>query len=129
ARPAVGQHALAEELDRFHDLRVRRAARMGVAQAQEEGAGAGGFLPSLEFPHARLRVAEDQAIRREILERERRVCRHVAELGQPVLPVVAIRGHAVGPYTVSASARVAATQASRICTTSAGRFALAAASL
>src|SRR2546427_596385 len=92
---AVGQHALSEEPDRVHDVPVRRPAGVGVAQAEQEGVGARGLLPALEFPHARLGVAEDQAIGREIVQRERRVGGHAAGLRQPGLPVVAIRRHDV----------------------------------
>src|SRR3989442_6857654 len=92
---AVGQHALSEEPDRVHDVLVRRPAGVGVAQAEQEGVGARGLLPALEFPHARLGVAEDQAIGREIFQRERRVGGHGAEIRQPVVPVVAVRRHDV----------------------------------
>ena len=45
---------------------------MGVAQAEQERAGAGRFLPALEFADAGLGISQDQAIGREILQGELR---------------------------------------------------------
>src|SRR5437899_482135 len=62
ALAAVRQHPLAEEPDGRQDLLVRGPARMGVAQPQQERAGARGLVPALEFPHARLGIAEDKTV-------------------------------------------------------------------
>src|SRR5262245_66220531 len=67
---AVGQHALAEEPNGLHDLGVWRAARVGVAQPEQTVARPGGVLPAPEFPHARLWIAQDQAIGGEALQGE-----------------------------------------------------------
>src|SRR5215470_5022496 len=68
--PTVREDFFSEELDRFHDLRVGGAARMRVAQAQEEIIGARRLAPPLELAHARLGIAQDQTIGGEVLERE-----------------------------------------------------------
>src|SRR5947199_10439089 len=77
--PAVRDHALAEELDRLHDLLVGRSARVRVPEAQQERLGTGRLLPAMKLAHTRLRFAEDEAIWREILERALRACRDRAE--------------------------------------------------
>src|SRR5689334_8873611 len=81
-RSDVGQDALAEEPDRLHDPVMRRPARMGMAEPQQERARAGRLLPALELSDAGVGVSQDQAIRGEILQREFRAGGQIAELGQ-----------------------------------------------
>ena len=57
--------------------------------------GTGRLLPALEFSDAGLGIAQDQAIGGERVQRELRARGHIAELGQAVLPVVAVGGHHV----------------------------------
>src|SRR5215468_9242528 len=93
ASVAVRKDAIAEALDRLHDLLVGWAAGMRVAQAEEEIVGARRLAPPLELAHARLGVAQDQTIGGEVLERELGARRNVLELCEPVLPVVPVGGH------------------------------------
>ena len=47
--PQIWDHVFSKTLDDSHDLLLRRATRMGVAQAQQEIIAAGDLAPALEF--------------------------------------------------------------------------------
>src|SRR5262249_23070705 len=53
---------VAEQLDRRHDLLVRRSAGVSVAEAKQEVLRARRLLPALELAHAGLGIAQDQTI-------------------------------------------------------------------
>src|SRR5215831_19909234 len=89
---AVGEHLLPEQLDRLHDLVVRRPTRVRVAQPEQEVLRVRGLAPAVELADRDLRIAHDQPIGGEVGERELRLCRDVPELREPVLPVIAVGG-------------------------------------
>src|SRR5262249_52200900 len=89
---AVRNDLDAEQLDRIHDFFGSRSAGVSVAEAKQEVLRARRLLPALELAHAGLGIAQDQTIGRQVVERERRALRNRAELREPPLPVVAVRG-------------------------------------
>src|SRR5207247_6933380 len=97
ASSAMGQHAVAEELDRLHDLGVRRAAGVSVPQPQEEVVRARRVLPAVELAHARLRIAHDEPVGSEIGQRKLRTLRYTAKLREPLLPVLLVRAPHLRP--------------------------------
>src|SRR5262249_36100699 len=80
AFPTVGEHPFAEQLDRVHDLLVRGAARVGVPQPEQVIVRPRSVPPAMELAHARLGVAQDEAVGSEIGQSELHLLRNVSQL-------------------------------------------------